>query len=140
PSRSASASATAWLPGIGDLTDRGIVADYVRHPSALENLTLETLMVEADAALRAGNYAEADRTLTAVNAVLDAYAAGDPAPFYAHPLAADYFAIVESALAAGIMPQKIVVDGEGATVWGWEGSAVLVEVVFEREEEGWRGE
>jgi hypothetical protein len=128
---------TAWLPGIGELTDRGIVADYVRHPSEAENLALETLMVEADAALRLGDYAESDRTLTAVNAVLDAYAAGDPSPFYADPLAADYFAIVESALAAGIIPQKIVVEGESATVWGREGSAVLIERVFVRQAEGW---
>lgn len=131
---------TAWLPGIGDLRDRGIVADYVRHPSEPENLALETLLVEADAALRAGDYAGADRMLRAVNAVLDAYAAGAPAPFYADPLAADYFAIVESALVAGVIPQKIVVEAEGAKVWGRLDSVVLIEVMFAREEEGWRGE
>ncbi len=131
---------TAWLPGINDLTDRGIVADYVRHPSAAENLALETLMVEADAAIRAGDYAEGDRTLIAVNAVLSAYAAGDPAPFYADPLAADYFAIVETALAAGIIPQKVVVDGETATVWGREEGVELIAVKLTRKESGWTAE
>jgi hypothetical protein len=131
---------TAWLPGINDLTDRGIVADYVRHPSAAENLALETLMVEADAAIRAGDYAEADRTLIAVNAVLSAYAAGDPSPFYADPLAADYFAIVETALEAGIIPQKIVVEGETATVWGREGGVELIAVKLTRKESGWTAE
>ncbi|NJN43981.1 MAG: hypothetical protein HC806_04155 [Anaerolineae bacterium] len=46
---------TAWLLGIDELLDSGIVADYVRHPSAPENLALETLLVQADAEMRAGN-------------------------------------------------------------------------------------
>ncbi|HLF88735.1 MAG TPA: hypothetical protein VI451_07330 [Anaerolineales bacterium] len=131
---------TAWLPGITEMRDRGIVADYVRHPSEPDNLALETLMVEADAALRAGDYAETDQTLRAVNSVLDAYAAGDLSPFYADPLAADYFAIVEAALAAGYTPEKIVVSGGTAIVWGKEEGVELVEVDLVREEEGWKGE
>jgi hypothetical protein len=131
---------TAWLPGIDDLSERGIVADYVRHPFQPQNLALETLMVEADAALRVGDYIEADRALTAVNAVLDAYAAGDPSPFYADFLAADYLAVVLVALEQGYIPQRIVVIGETATVWGRQEGAELVEVVFSREALGWRGE
>lgn len=131
---------TAWLPGVHDLIERGIVADLVRHPSAPENLALETLLVQADAALRAGEYDRSAAAVEAVNAVLDAYAAGDPAPFYAHPLATDYLAVVLAALERGYLPQQIALEGETATVWARRDSAVLMEVVFVRSAQGWRGQ
>jgi hypothetical protein len=129
---------TAWLLGIGEMTERGIVADYLRHPASPENIALETLLVEADAALRAGDYPQAERALAAVNAVLDALAAGGTSPFHADPLAGDHYAIVIELLAQGYDPQQITVDGETARALATLNSTELVELEMVRGEEGWR--
>lgn len=62
---------TAWLPDAGQMRQRGIVADYLRHPEAPENIALEAMLVEADGDLRAGNYVKAEKTLAQVNDALD---------------------------------------------------------------------
>ena len=62
---------TAWLPGAEQMRQRGIVADYLRHPEDPENISLEAMLVEADRDLRAGNYVEAEKTLAQINIALD---------------------------------------------------------------------
>jgi hypothetical protein len=62
---------TAWLPGEKEMRQRGIVADFLRHPDASINKYLETLLVQADAGLRAGNYGPAGHILGAVNGLMD---------------------------------------------------------------------
>ena len=63
---------TAWLPDGKQLREHGIVADLLRHPSAPENISLESLLVSADTHLRAGDYAAVEQLLEAVNKALDA--------------------------------------------------------------------
>ncbi|HEX6305571.1 MAG TPA: hypothetical protein VFZ76_15355 [Anaerolineales bacterium] len=58
---------TAWLPSGEEMRQRGIVADYLRHPMTAENIALESMLVEADKHLRAGRYAEAEQLISAVN-------------------------------------------------------------------------
>jgi hypothetical protein len=55
------------------MRDKGIVADYLRRPSAPENVALETLLTAADVALRAGDTIRAMQLLSAVNADLDIF-------------------------------------------------------------------
>jgi len=62
---------TAWLPDAAQMRDKGITADYVRHPQAPVNIYFETLLVEADASLRAGDYESTANTLKTVNLMLD---------------------------------------------------------------------
>ena len=62
---------TAWLPDGKQMRQRGIVADLLRHPSAPENISLESLLVSADTHLRAGDYAAVEQLLEAVNNALD---------------------------------------------------------------------
>jgi hypothetical protein len=61
----------AWLADSLEMRKRNIFADYLRHPVGPENLALENLFVEADAALRAGDMARSSRLLRVINAVLD---------------------------------------------------------------------
>lgn len=58
---------TAWLPSGEQMRQRGIVADYLRHPTTPENIALESLLVQADEHLRAGRYAQAERLISSVN-------------------------------------------------------------------------
>jgi hypothetical protein len=61
----------AWLLDNQKMRQQGIVADYLRHPSAPVNVALETLLVAANQHLLAGNYAEADKLLQAIQNELD---------------------------------------------------------------------
>lgn len=83
---------TAWLPSGDQMRQREIVADFLRRPSATENFTLETMLVEADAALRRGEYKSAQRTLDAINVLLDDYENGF--------LEASAFSIIEGSWSA----------------------------------------
>jgi hypothetical protein len=129
---------TAWLLGIDEMLERDVVADFLRHPSSPENVALETLLVAADLNLRAGDYEGVDRRLDAVNAVLDAIEAGDPAAFAADPLAADHYALVIAAVEAGYDPQQISLDGLSAVVFATVDSTDLIELNFLRDEQGWK--
>jgi hypothetical protein len=62
---------TAWLPDGKTMRDRGIVADYLRHPAGWKNRLIEPLLVRADAELRSGEYARVEKTLDWINWLLD---------------------------------------------------------------------
>jgi hypothetical protein len=62
---------TAWLPDETQMREKGIVADYLRHPDGPMSRYLETLLVQADASLRAGNYGLAGHILGVVNSLLN---------------------------------------------------------------------
>jgi hypothetical protein len=68
---------TAWLPDGEQMRERGIVADFLRRPDWLDNRRIETLLIQADGDLRAGNYALAEKTLVKVNRLLDSIEAGE---------------------------------------------------------------
>ncbi len=62
---------TAWLPSGEEMRERGIVADYLRHPQSPQNLEIVELLVEVDRQIRAGNYLQAEKALYQVNRKLD---------------------------------------------------------------------
>jgi hypothetical protein len=128
---------TAWLPSAKEMREREIVADYLRHPTRIENLTLETLLVNADEHLRAGRYAQTDRSLEAVNAVLDALDQGVPDPFGINPLAETYYSIVEVLLGNGYQPQRIQISGGKARVWVSTTPPEVMELEVIMTGEGW---
>jgi hypothetical protein len=63
---------TAWLPDGKTMRDRGIVTDYLRHPTGPENRLLESWLVRADKELRAGEYEQASKTLDWIERILSA--------------------------------------------------------------------
>jgi hypothetical protein len=62
---------TAWLLSNEEMRQRGIVADYVRHPQAPANVCLESLLVTANQHLQGERHDEASLFLETVNAALD---------------------------------------------------------------------
>jgi len=128
---------TAWLPSAREMRERGIVADYLRHPSEFENLTLEALLISIDEGLRSARYSEAESALDAVEAVLDALDRGAIDPFGAHPMAENYASIVETLSARGYEPQRIDIQGETARAWVRAEGPEVVELAIVLEEEGW---
>ncbi len=100
---------TAWLPYGPEARERGIVADFVRHPSAPENIALETMLAAAGEALVAQHFDNAEALLLAVNAVLDSN------NLFFDPLAAEYLQIVTTLSAHGYEAQSILLDSDTAT-------------------------
>jgi hypothetical protein len=129
---------TAWLADAQQMRQRGIVADYLRHPSAPENLALETMLVSADAHLRAGELSQTAALVRAAQAVLDALSRGALQPFQADPLAADYYAIVQVVVAQGYQPQRIEVGNNTARAWATTVGPELSVLDLARTPRGWR--
>ena len=108
---------TAWLPDSKESRQRGIVADYLRRPLEIENLTIETLLVNADTALRRGKYAEAEQILQSVEAVLFAIQSGAALPLDASPLAREHAAVIAVLLDQGCEPQRLAIEKYTARAW-----------------------
>jgi hypothetical protein len=49
------------------MRERGIVADYLRRPTAPRNISIERLLVKADQALKAGDYFSTDLWLAEID-------------------------------------------------------------------------
>lgn len=128
---------TAWLLGITEMSEQGIVADYLRHPSNPENIALETMLVAADQELRAGDYAASESLLESVNRVLTRYAEDPVSAFSADPIAQDYLELVFAAQALGYDPQRIFPSDGIAVVYGLQNSVELVELRWTQTEAGW---
>jgi hypothetical protein len=129
--------ATAWLVDTGTMRSRGIVADYLRHPSGAGNLALETMLSYAFSNLELGQYARVEPMINAVNDVLDAVQGDDNLPFAVNALASDFYAIVLAASQAGYEVQRIELDAYSAKAWVTAGSAELIELALERSSAGW---
>lgn len=123
---------TAWMLDGEEMRSRGIVADYLRHPSVVENQALETLLISAATGLRQGEYVRAGEALAAVNAVLEAIERDDASPFAANALAADYYAVVGAVAAQGYQVQRIQLSGDQATAWVSGATPLLSEVHLQR--------
>jgi hypothetical protein len=110
----------AWLLDNAQMRKRGITTDYMRHPSQEGNLAFETMLVNADAQLRNGDYSDTEAILKAASVVLARYPVQGMEAFSAHPLGADYLALVRASLAQGYQPQRIQIDGSLARIWASE--------------------
>lgn len=123
----------AWLPALETAEERGITADFVRHPAAQINVTLETMFVSADQAIDAGDYRQAEQLLAAINAVLDA--GGD---LSASSLSAEYTALVRAVARAGYQAQQISLgDGMARVLAARGASSDTVELVLSRQADTW---
>lgn len=122
----------AWIPDIRGAESRGLVADYLRHPHAPENIALEAMLVAADEAFTTQDFDRVESLLASVNAVLDAGVRFDD------PIAARYLAVTQSALAAGYEPQRITLDGDRAQVLAsLPGDVTLVRLSASQREGAW---
>jgi hypothetical protein len=124
----------AWLPDVKVAEDRGITADFQRHPSGEFNVTLETMFVAADAALGRGAYAETERLLDAVTRVLDT------ADLAANPLAELYRTLVHLTASAGYEAQRVELDMPNSTARVWAAAPVggdLIPLTFSQQAGIW---
>lgn len=91
--------------------EAGLTADFLREPTAPQNLALETMLVAAQQALDEGLAFTAEMLLEAVNATLGD---GD----FTRGLVSDYLAIANLLLEQGYEAQRINIAGNHATVEG----------------------
>ncbi|MBN2146304.1 MAG: hypothetical protein JW726_02905 [Anaerolineales bacterium] len=129
--------ATAWLLDSQQMRQRQIVADYLRHPSAIENIALETLLIAAGEDLSSAPYESAGEILSVINQVLAAIETGQPDPFAVHPLADDYFAIAQVVQTRGYQVERIEIDGNTAYVLAGDSGLTWVELRLQSLDGGW---
>jgi hypothetical protein len=106
---------TAWLLDNKTMRERGIVADYLRHPDTPVNLALETLFITAHQQLVAEDYTVANQTLEEISLVMDGIDHAVTDPFSVSQLTSDYFAISDSLQHQGYEVQNIVLTGDTAS-------------------------
>jgi hypothetical protein len=105
---------TAWLLDNKTMRERGIVADYLRHPHTPSNLALETLFITAGQQLSVQDYTLANQTLDVINSVLDAIDHETTDPFSASIMAADYISISDTLQQQEYEVQSISLSGNTA--------------------------
>jgi hypothetical protein len=129
---------TAWLPDSKEMRDRGIVADFLRHPIAQQNVALEAMLVEADARLRDGDFIQTENLLSAINAVLSGLQNGDEQAFEIHPLANDFYEITIVLQEKGYQVQRIRLREDIAIVSLYIRGVMLEEIEMQKEGEEWQ--
>jgi len=107
---------TAWLLDNKTMRERGIVADYLRHPHTPVNLALETMFITAHQQMSAQDYSSAIQMLDVISLVLDGIDHGVSDPFSVSQLASNYLAIYDSLQHQGYEVQSITVAGDNASV------------------------
>lgn len=128
---------SAWLLDNSEMRKKGIVADYLRHPSEPDNLALETMLIAANQDWQALNSTGEEKMLAAVNAVLTGVENQSPDPFKVNPIALDYQAIVQVLLKAGYQPQRISLNGNTAQAWVTASGPLLSQLTLRRVEGRW---
>jgi hypothetical protein len=126
---------TAWLITLPELQSRDITADYLRHPSQPENLTLETLLISAQDALLEGDYKTVKDLLEAVNSSLDELENDHPNIFDDNPLSKSYHEIVTFLLEAGYHPHQIQLNKNSAHVLVTQTGPNLIPLVIKLDQE-----
>jgi hypothetical protein len=107
---------TAWLLDNKTMRERGIVADYLRHPHAPSNVALETLLITANQQYSQQDFTAANHTLDVINSVLDSIEYGTTDPFSVSPMAADYLSISSTLHLQGYDVQSIAILNDTAVV------------------------
>jgi hypothetical protein len=126
---------TAWLITLPELQSRDIAADYLRHPSQPENLTLETLLISAQDALLEDDYKTVKELLEAANASLEQLENGHPNIFDDNPLSKSYHEIVIFLLEAGYQPHQIQLNKNSAHVLVTQTGPNLIPLVIKLDQE-----
>jgi hypothetical protein len=98
----------AWLPYPYDVIEKGNPADLTGHPRDEVNITLETMLLAADDAMRGGDYNRANIILESITRVMETD--GN----FIDPLAINYRNIVRKADAEGYEAQQISLNGSRA--------------------------
>ena len=106
---------TAWLMDNNAMRQRGIVADYLRHPHTPSNLALETLFISVSQYGSEQNYTIAFQILDTINTVLDAIEHGNPDPFSISILASNYLTISTTLQQQGYEVQNLSIYADTAT-------------------------
>jgi hypothetical protein len=108
---------TAWLLDNKTMRERGIVADYLRHPHTPQNLALETFFITANNQVSAQQFTDASQTLDVINLVLDGIEQALPDPFSISEISADYLSISSTLQQQGYEVQSIHINESTATVY-----------------------
>jgi hypothetical protein len=108
---------TAWLLDNKTMRERGIVADYLRHPHTPQNLALETLFITANDQMSAQQFTTAAQTLDVINLIMDGIEQGTADPFSVSTLSSDYLSISSTLQQQGYEVQTIHTNESTANVY-----------------------
>ena len=106
---------TAWLLDNKSMRERGIVADYLRHPHTPTNLALETLFITAHQQMIGQDFTQPAKPWMKSTPSWMALTTVQSDPFSVSQITADYLAISDSLQQQGYEVQNIFVTGDTAS-------------------------
>lgn len=112
-------------------TDQDITSEYMREPTAPENIAIEVTLIHAREALASGDFVWAETLIDALNLLMDT---GD---FSMLPIQ-DYLSIAEVLDAAGYEAQYIQVTGDSASVTAIRAWPRLEDVMLQQVDGKWQ--
>ncbi len=131
--------AAAWSPNIEEMRHREIVADYLRHPEAIENLVLESMFTTAHEYFLSGEYPLLNQYIQEINATLDLIQVGAENPFDDQIMISAYYEVIKRAQKDGYQVQDVRVMDNTARLWvGKEGSELRILDYFLNPNHGWQ--
>lgn len=118
------------LPPVDEAIERGIVADYMREPTDIYNIALETMLVSAQDALDDGDLTRVENLLEQINMTLDDgdFTRGDME---------DYVALARRANQVGYEAQRINLEDGNATIVAIQNWPQLRTLIMERHDGRW---
>jgi len=123
---------SAWLPHPTQVREFGNPADLTRRPTEEINVTLELMLITADAALRQGDYAKANVILDSIANILDNGGA------IIDPMATSYLRIVRAAAEYGYELHRVDLMGNKAQAVATQAPRnQLVNLVMELRGQNW---
>lgn len=129
---------TAWMLDAAQMRQKGIIADYFRHPRRAENLVIELLLNEAGRARRANEYNRFREINEAITSTLDYFKGNATNPFLGNVLANNALQVVQILTTNGYEPQTWILSYKRAEVWVTQGTPHLRLVVLENQNGKWR--
>ena len=123
---------SAWLPHPTQVREFGNPADLTRRPEGEMNVTLELMLMAADTALRAGDFARANVILDSVGNILDNGGA------IIDPMATSYLGIVRAAAEYDYELHTVDLQGNTARAMATQAPNVrLTSLVLELRGQNW---
>jgi len=131
--------AAAWSPNIEEMRQRKIVADYLRHPEAIENLVLESMFTTAHDYFLSGEYLLLQQYVQEINVTLDLIQEGAENPFVDQIMVSAYYEVIMRAQKDGYQVQEVTVMDDTARLWVEnEGSEFRIVDYFLDPNHGWQ--
>ncbi|MEK6222335.1 MAG: hypothetical protein N2D54_08805, partial [Chloroflexota bacterium] len=127
-----------WIVPLHQIRQNKLIADALRHPTASENVALETMLIAAAQFAAENNFKDGSALLSSVNQVLASTEEGEKFPFSTNNTAASYLLIVNELVNSGYQTESITLNKNSAQVLVKSSGPNLISLTLSLSQGAWR--